>query len=177
MEAIHSLLCGELSKKPQEVTVTDNGPGLLSHSAIVFASMGSRVIAKEPDDRCRKFYLGLISAQGRQSLESKITFRSRQSKIDEPTPVDIAYWTNPSYEVLSYRDIKSSLNYMGRDVVRGGFMVLQTDLVPPKYLKFDEERWQVIYGIELLRSEDFKGIIMATIFHDHINSFYILRRI
>ncbi len=65
-------------------------------------------------------------------------------EINDPTPAAVVYWAHPAQ--LSDVPLKMSREeYLGRDVAKGGYLVLQTDLARFQRLNFDPDQWDPVY--------------------------------
>ena len=92
--------------------------------------------------------------------------------------VDIAYWISPASGLLQYhvreRPIPDwAIEYLGRDVVPGGFLVVQSECLRPENFRPNPARWQTIFFAALDSSH---GIIAPTIMYDIEAALIVLRR-
>jgi len=182
LETLHRMLCGD--KGPENVTVTDNAGGVYPHSAFTFAKLGSRVIVKESSKL-------LLRTQGRalhrlfnHEAYSRISYIADLDLINQPSPVDIAYWCNPSPTMISWLRKQNALSvshgiytlheYLGRDVVAGGFLVAQTT---DQSMLYDDTRWRRILHIRINSPHSMSETVIPDDFTAWVLSLQIYERL
>lgn len=116
------------------VDVVDNGAGSLPTLAFSLAQLGARVLVKEPHSK----WLG--SHQRHTQRKAHPDWRDRivyPENLHQPTPAFISFWTNPQFDngFFVMGDYTSIQDYLARDVMVGGYLVIQTDLAPVNFLQ------------------------------------------
>jgi len=153
LEEIHRLLCGD--KDPSAAIAVDNGSGRLSHLAVTLSIMGTRVVVKDPDKNATYVHRDLSHIHGNADF---ITHATSPFEIMQHTPADVVYWTNPAHsmDLEGGRKLETAENsfrpgdtthidYLGRDVKPGGFLVIQTDLDIVAGIAYDPSKWIAVH--------------------------------
>jgi hypothetical protein len=147
LRAFNNLLFGESPR--HEVTVVENGPGSLIHLSLEICMMGCQMFVKDLDWNKPVFSENLANAFGYVPAN----FHYMEYKeIDQPTPAEAAFWIHPNQpQILGearyvYRRGKGQINYMGRDVRPGGFLIIQSESeIFTPWSKFDTDLWEEIW--------------------------------
>ncbi len=182
LEGLHRLLCGAVP--PSEITAVENGAVNISN-AVVFAKMGSHVAIKEADvlnGKMLQFQLDKLPAD----IRSLITFIGDSEKIHAPLEAHISYWANPSpfrHAALPHgggaaspASENSLVDYMGRDVMPGGFLVIQADHGHFFEMPYDQEAWELLYSQFLDPLHGFEGTVLNTVNFQQTSALIIYRR-
>jgi len=166
LKGLHSLLCR--GRSPHEITAVENGCGANPHLTMALTSMGTKVFVIEPDD----FMIGTHFGHSRRYLPAEWISRMVYIFDDESViPADIVYWINPTpsmFRHLSYhsgrtpRNLGILVDYMGRNVVRGGFLVLQTPEALYHDLYFDHSKWIPLFDSANNVLDEIDGIAFPT---------------
>ena len=175
-EGIHRLLSGKVDH--EDVVAVENGPSSLPFAAATILELGGRVIVKEPSIACARDHRSyLIQHYGAELVEEYIE-HARGSAVDIPVEADIAYWINPAPRPIipeGYR-LESIIEYLGRDVRPGGFLVIQSDLNSFEDIDYDAGRWEPIFSSPLTRDRGMEGFVMVTLRSGIEHSFQVLQR-
>ncbi|MFO1518387.1 MAG: ATP-binding protein [bacterium] len=123
-EVLHRLLSG--GRNPEGLESIDNGPGSLVHVAVTLARLGGRVKIKEPDAVSGTLHQLIMQETVPASIRERIQYVSLKD-LDAESPADIVYWTNPDPYFIRRPLGMGEGEYFGRDVKKGGFLVIQTD--------------------------------------------------
>ena len=163
-EQLHQMLSGEWG--PERTYAVDNGAGSLPHLAMVLAAMGSRVTVKEPDASARMLFSALLSMHATSDIRYRVWINDRSfDDIIDPQPSQIVYWSNPQ-NLIDCPSWISIPEFLGRDVMKGGFLVIQTDhmlagnrLFPNitndyLHLDFDPLKWETIHRAFVTQGPD-----------------------
>lgn len=181
LEALHSLLCRGHS--PYEITAVENGCGCNPHLTMVLAAMGTRVFLKEPDDSMVGSHIRSAERHLPPDWVSRMTYLSED---ESSMPANIVYWINPSpsmFQHLLYpsrrtlRNMDILVDYMGRDVAVGGFLVLQTPEMLYHDLYFDHSKWIPLFDSANNIDDEIEGIAFPTDLPRDNNYLRIFRRI
>lgn len=178
MRLLHRLLCSSLHQHERDVVTVENGSGRLCHLSAVVALLGSSVHVKEPSRLTGDHHQETVAEHAPHLVSSQRIQHVSKHDIDAPLSVDIVYWPNPNY--IMFPAEQSLLQYLGRDVRPGGWLVIQTDgdheslalgrrmLGPPnprsplsqdhridiRTLTFPADSWLTVYAGELPDSNE-----------------------
>lgn len=177
-EALHRMLCG--SKAPSDVLAVENGPANILTNALAMANMGSRVVMKEIDPMYRKtFEVHAKLLPG--PIRSLITYMGLMDEIHAPLGADIVYWANPKPAMLprtpggkSTSANEKLFEYMGRDVIEGGFLVIQADYGPFTGMSHVPLGWKRISFQQLHSDRD--GTVLNTANYDVMAALLVFQR-
>jgi hypothetical protein len=183
LEKLHHLLCGE--KTPSQVLAVENGAANILTNALALAATGSRVVIKELDPLYQKMFHYQINRIP-DALRSLITFCNGMDAVHSPLEADIAYWVSPPPMMIPRtfdESLKTSLtsdskllDYMGRDVIQGGFLVIQTDQERFARLPFHPFRWERVFFRLLSPIEGSDGTVLNTTNFNMLASLLIFRK-
>lgn len=148
LEILHRILAG--NRMAEGFKVVENGPGFMVAMTQHLLQMGSDVTVKEPDQLSIRFHGRNLPKLFEGQAPGRLTYVLPES-IGEPTPAPIVYWANPCIKDFSGFDARSLGEYFGRDVMPGGFLVLQTDHHYDSQqlylnLEMDSQRWLRVYN-------------------------------
>lgn len=144
LEVLHRLLSG--SRGPRGIRAIDNGPGDYANTSTILAYLGTAVLIKEPDPEGIQGVRRTLDQERQVSEEvrARISMMEDREAIDSPSPADVVYWTD--LQNLVYYPVRMmETEYLGRDVIEGGYLVIQSDLGEWRDLEFDPRHWEVIY--------------------------------
>lgn len=137
-EFVHRIISGPWG--PAHVHVVDNGVGFEWGSSLMFASMGSRVVANEPDLGAAE-YLERDLKRYPDHIQQAIELVTSLSEIDTPHPSRLVYWISPhpglfeagpfESKFLGKLGTQKGAAYMARDVAPGGALIIQFDIEDP----------------------------------------------
>lgn len=106
---------------------------------------------KEPYAEARRFLFHTLKDYG-DELRSRIS----SAALDQPTPARVVYWTHLPFPPFP-PDGMPVTDYLGRDVISGGYLVIETDhlrlanrLLPSQTndflnLQFDSTQWESVF--------------------------------
>ncbi len=175
LEDIHLLLCGK--KMPQDVTAIENGSGLWPHTAAALLELGCKVMVKEPDAQAYELHSRYMRRHYSAELESgSFKYAYEMTDVDAPISADVVYWANPCPGMLDQYDKKGLLEYLGRDVMVEGFLVLQSDLSQYDSIKYDSKKWEQIVSVFIGEHTSMPGLVMVTQQEGPQHSFKVFRR-
>jgi hypothetical protein len=183
MQRLHSLLCAD--KEPESIFIVENAAGGVPHVSMVLASMGYHVLIKDPDPYPIRAQMRLSKTHLPKDWLGRIIYFNDDDTVATRTPSHVVYWVNPAYTMFMHLQKKEDrtperlallADYMGRDVMLGGYLVIQTDDNLYNALPFDESRWEVIYDKTLNDRGPLRGVVLPTFFHGIPNQFRIFRR-
>lgn len=183
MEMLHVALSGKGG--PEKIVSIENGPSALPHVSMVIASMGGSVIVREPDDISFKALIRTATRKLPLDWLWRMDFDRDMDAIDRPSPAQISYWINPTARVLEMHTIQARTperlamlaDYLGRDVILGGYLVIQTDRPLYSELIFDPMKWRYVFDSAHAHRGVFEGIVFPTGFVGVQNDLRIFRRI
>ena len=176
LEGIHLLLCGE--RPPTHVTAIENGVGIWPHTAALLLGLGCRVMIKEPDSQSHAVHFRHMRQHYAAEIEGgRLEYAHDLVDVNTPTDADIVYWTSPSPRMIDHYGEEILFDYLGRDVVVGGFLVLQLDWPYYDRIKVDTGRWEPIVSVIIGETSRFRGLVMATTQEGHEHYFKVFRRI
>jgi len=183
MQGIHSFLCA--GKDPDKITIVENGPGGLAHVSMILSAMGYHVAIKEPNPLAVRAQIRLTTRTLPQDWLGRIVYFSDNDTIEISIPSHVVYWVNPSNTMFMHMQNRRNLSpeqlanlagYMGRDVMIGGYLVMQTEDDLYGELHFDENRWQVIFDTTAVGRRQLKTPALPTFFYGIENNLRIFRR-
>lgn len=184
MQRLHSLLCA--GKDPESISIVENAAGATPHVSMVLASMGFHVIVKDPSETAMKSHRRVSTATFPKDWLGRIAYFNNPYTVEIPTPSHLVYWTNPPNTMFMGMQNKQGrtpdrmaelADYVGRDVMLGGFLVIQTDDDLYGELQFDESRWQVIFDTTAKGRKALRGAVLPTFCYGIDNHLRIFKRI
>ncbi len=184
MQGLHSLLCS--GQDPERISVVENGAGDVPHVSMALASMGYHVIVKDPASAAIRAHRRLSMMTLPKDWLGRIAYFDDSDTVEIDTPSFLVYWVNPANTM--FRGIQKRrdrtpqsqaglAHYMGRDVLMGGYLVMQTDDDLYSELQFDESRWKVIFDTAARGRRSLRGAVLPTFCYGIDNHLRIFRRI
>jgi len=95
------------------------------------------------EDRKRD-WMDRIVGEIPESVVQNVGFAPDSESVNIDTPADVVLWTNP-YIVGEIPDGMTLEEYMGRDVKKGKYLVVQADIETYHNLIMDPKKWESVY--------------------------------
>ncbi|MBN1282311.1 MAG: hypothetical protein JXA24_00880 [Proteobacteria bacterium] len=172
-ESIHRRLC--LACRREDPMAVENGPGLFPYNAAAMMELGCRVTIKESDPGLRKKHLQHIAKHYAGEMQGgRIEYMADE---EDPVRADISYWASPTPGILRRLGANIALDYLGRDVAAGGFLVVQSDSDSYDRLFMNVGRWELVHSSVLNGNSGTKGLVLTTYFDSLAHSFKVYRRL
>jgi hypothetical protein len=168
LAALHRLLCG--GKDPAQAFAIENGAGCLVQTTAALRMLGTRVLVKEFEGPAFRLFDRGVERLFPTALREGLAYAVGKPSIDWPIPADIAYWVHPEPGLFCDRDRTSIVDHLGRDVVAGGFLAIQSDILRRRNFQPDPARWEEIF----FRLID--GLVFPTTIWDMDAALIVLRR-
>jgi len=157
LEALHSLLAG--SKEPGEILAVDGSSSGLPHLTAALARIGSKVVVKDRDGASKSRHMGHVLQHFGEWFED-----GRIDYADIANGVDIGYWTDPLDKLPGRAWDMGVVEYLGRGLKRGGYLVMQGEFSRGQEfdLDFDTESWALVYSAALTEGGARRGLILPS---------------
>jgi hypothetical protein len=184
MQRLHSLLCS--SKDPERISIVENAAGSTPHVSMILSAMGYYIAVKDPDPRAIRTQIRLSSQSLPKDWLGRIVYFNDSDTVEIPTPSHLVYWTNPSNNMFMGLHSKRGrtpermaklARYMSRDVMLGGYLVIQTDDDLYSKLPFDGSTWQTIFDTAAKGRWAIRGAVLPTFCYGIDNHLRIFRRV
>ncbi len=123
--------------------------------------MGGSILIKEPNASVRKNHIyHIMKHYGREGEEGRIRYAAYE---EETSPAEISYWASPTPELARRLGNHITLDYLGKDVVAGGFLVVQSD--------------SIYFSATINEYGNPPGVVLTTYFDNYPQSFRVFRRL
>lgn len=173
-EGIHGVLASQFGS--EEIVAVENGPDILPYTAATLLELGARVVIKETDTWAAGDHGYQLWKHYRDHFRSGLVkHMSGPDKVEEPVEAHISYWISPTPGLIREHGEPGVLDYLGRDVVRGGFLVVQSDWCSFDALYYNSRRWEQVFTKMLGSGQS--DLVMVTAFMGTQHSFNIYRRL
>ncbi len=151
LEILHRLLSG--SGGTSGVWASDNGPGPLPNLALSLAKMGTQVVVRDLETAFDFARSQLAFHKAPPEVKRNLHPVTKIPELHLPRPSRIAYWVNPNLMRIEMPPETGLGEYLGRDVVPGGYLVVQTDWsfndMLKSALKLDPRLWEQVLNARL----------------------------
>lgn len=183
MQGLHSLLCS--GQDPERISVVENGAGGVPHVSMVLSAMGYHVIVKDPASAVTLAHRRLSMAMLPKAWLGRIAYFNDPDTIKIDTPSFLVYWVNPANTMFrgmqKRRDrtperLAGLAHYMSRDVMMGGYLVMQTEDDLYSELPFEDSRWHTVFDTTARGRRKLRTPVFPTFCYGIRNHLRILRR-
>jgi|GEM_PF-4216425 len=174
LAGVHRLLAEQFCS--ERVTALENGPDVIPHNAATMLELGAMVVIKETDKWAAGEHNFFLTHHHRDLLRvGRVKYMSGPEMVRETIEAHISYWVSPTPQIRRDNGRHGTLDYLGRDVVAGGFLVVQSDWASFDELDYDSSKWEQVFSTML--DAYGTGLVMVTSFAGGEHSFNVFRRL